>query len=229
MSGPRPVLSQNLLPFLERKIIRRELPPGLKLREEELCQRYAVSRSPLREALRLLEGTGLVVRTPRRGVAVAPMTARDLDQVFACRVPLEGLAARGAAGSPAATAVADALTDALAAMGRALEIGDVERCFDANAALTEVLHAGAGNPTLLRLLAQVEKPALRYRHFAYARAPELIAISIGANRQMIEAIRAHDPDRAAAVTEDLVRRAWDLLRPVVARDPAFAEAEGRPG
>ena len=208
----RPVLSQTVLAFLERKIILRELPPGAKLVEEELCERYGISRSPVREALRLLEGTGLVIRRPRQGVRVAPMSLADLDQIYSCRVKLEALAAEGAARSANPVAVAGELSVALAAMRSALEAGEVERCFDANVALTEALHEASGNAVLQRLLAIVQKPALRYRHLAYGVSAEMTAIAIEANQQMIDAIRRADAPAAGRVTAGLVEAAWQIVR-----------------
>ena len=93
----RQPLALELVRFIENKIITRELRPGTRLVEEELGEQYGISRTPLREALRLLEASSLVVRLPRRSVRVAPMTLDNRDQIFACRVPLEGLAASSVA------------------------------------------------------------------------------------------------------------------------------------
>ena len=88
-------LAIELAPFLEREIITRRLEPGEKLVELDLCARFGVSRSPMREALRLLEASLLVTRRPRYGVRVAPMTLENLNHVYACRAPLEALGAGG--------------------------------------------------------------------------------------------------------------------------------------
>jgi len=141
-------LAIELAPFLEREIITRRLEPGEKLVELDLCARFGVSRSPMRDA-----------------------------------------AAAGA----------------------------VEDCFFANVALTDVLHEQCRNPVLLGLLAQVNKAALRYRHWAFCQAPSMIALSIGRNMDMVEAIRRGDAMRAEAVTKELVQDAWKLAR------QAFAE------
>ncbi len=70
---------------------------GLRIHEEEVGAAFGVSRSPVREVFRMLEADGLVVRAARKGVSVAPMSRRDLDEVYACRVGLEGVAAAEAA------------------------------------------------------------------------------------------------------------------------------------
>ncbi len=180
--------------------------------EEELCERYGISRSPVREALRLLEGTGLVIRRPRQGVRVAPMSLADLDQIYSCRVKLEALAAEGAARSANPVAVAGELSVALAAMRSALEAGDVERCFDANVALTEALHEASGNAVLQRLLAIVQT--------AGAALPPPGLWRVGGDdrdrdRGQPADDRRHPPRRrpaAGRVTAGLVEAAWQIVR-----------------
>lgn len=208
----RKPLAIELTPFLEREIITRRLRPGEKLVELDLCARFGVSRSPMREALRLLEASLLVTRVPRYGVRVAPMTLENLDHVYACRAPLEALAASSVAGAPWRDEAADALDVCLKTMRDAAEAGRVEDCFFANVALTDVLHEQSRNPVLISLLAQVNKAALRYRHWAFFQAPSMIALSIGANVEMVEAIRRGDSGRAEAVTRELVQEAWKLAR-----------------
>jgi DNA-binding GntR family transcriptional regulator len=208
----RKTLAVELAPFLEREIVTRRLPPGERLVELELCARFGVSRSPMREALRLLEASLLVTRKPRYGVRVAPMTLENLDHIYACRAPLEALAAAGIAGAPRREHAVTALDDCVERMRTAAEAGDVEACFFANVALTDVLHARCQNPVLTTLLAQVDKAALRYRHWAFCEQPAMVALSISANRDMVEAIRSGKPKRAENITRDLVLETWSRLR-----------------
>lgn len=73
-------------------VFRGELRPGDRLVEEQLCERLGVSRAPVREGLRILEGAGLVVRRPRAGVRVIPLTPRDVFEILTFRVGLERMA-----------------------------------------------------------------------------------------------------------------------------------------
>jgi DNA-binding GntR family transcriptional regulator len=82
---------------IEFEIISGRLPMGTKLGEETLAARFGVSRGPLREALRRLEGGGLVMRLPHLGVRVVSLSREDLIEVYQVREVLEGLAARLAA------------------------------------------------------------------------------------------------------------------------------------
>src|ERR1700754_4129355 len=87
----------RIFPELEFDIVSGKLPMGAKLGEETLAARFGVSRGPLREALRRLEGGGLVVRLPHLGVRVGQLSKSDLAEVYEIREVLEGLAARLAA------------------------------------------------------------------------------------------------------------------------------------
>ena len=76
---------------LEDAIISGELPPGAVLRQEQLSERFGVSRTPIREALRRLAATGLVSFTPNRGVRVRTISLDELRQAFLVRAELEAL------------------------------------------------------------------------------------------------------------------------------------------
>jgi DNA-binding GntR family transcriptional regulator len=86
--------SERIFQIIEAEIISGALPMGSKLGEETLAARLGVSRGPLREALRRLEGRSLVVSTARSGVRVVSMTPKDFVELYEVRERLEGLAAR---------------------------------------------------------------------------------------------------------------------------------------
>jgi DNA-binding GntR family transcriptional regulator len=70
------------------------IEPGAEVRQEELARELGVSRTPLREALRLLEGEGLVEARPHRSIVVSPLSASEIEEVYAMRVLLEATAIR---------------------------------------------------------------------------------------------------------------------------------------
>jgi DNA-binding GntR family transcriptional regulator len=220
-------LALDMLALLEHKIITREFAPGTRLIEADLCEFFRISRTPLREALRLLEANGLVTRKPRYGVHVAPMTVENLDQIYSCRVPLEALAAAALAAAPARADSVARLTACLHRMEQALARHDLEAGFQANVELTGILHRDSGNPVLAGLLAQLDKPALRYRHWAYLEQARMLPLAIRANRKMIAAIRAGNPARAEAVVRDLVMRAWAMTREAFLARPASFDSPAR--
>jgi DNA-binding GntR family transcriptional regulator len=204
-------LGIELAQRLEAEIILLRREPGSRIGEEEISAQYGVSRSPVREALRALELAGLVTRSPRRGGVVTPLSMENLDAIYACRVPLEGLAAAGVA-TGADTRTVDALQDAVDRMEAAHQRHDTEAAFWANAALTDLLHDMCGNPVLRRLLDSVNKQALRYRYYAYRNSADFVALAVADNAEMLAAIRRKDPETARTATEQLVRRSWQVVR-----------------
>jgi DNA-binding GntR family transcriptional regulator len=90
-------LSDAIFRHIGRAIVEGRLRPNTRLVEKQLCTQFGCSRSPLREAIRMLAAEGLVTITPRRGARVVALTPKTLRDVFEVRVLLEGLAARLAA------------------------------------------------------------------------------------------------------------------------------------
>jgi len=94
-TGKRDVtLSDEVFLTLSKAIISGEIPPGKRLDEPSVCRRFGVSRTPVREALRRLGGTGLVEVVPRRGVTVRRISVEGLTDMFDALGEFEGLCAR---------------------------------------------------------------------------------------------------------------------------------------
>ncbi len=111
---------------LRDDILSGALEPGTRIVEEQLTRRFGTSRAPLREALRLLGQQGLVDHLPRRGVRVASLSSRDIDELFTLRDVLEQFGVRCALGGdqppdPEGLLAMDAAVDV---MERATEAGD---------------------------------------------------------------------------------------------------------
>ncbi len=84
-----PGLTKSLVDHLRGKIIRGELPPGQRINEAQIASELGVSRSPLREALRILENERLIANTPRKGSMVTPISPQDLDEIYQMREMIE--------------------------------------------------------------------------------------------------------------------------------------------
>jgi len=120
-----PSIGDRVLSGIRADILSLDLAPGLKLSAEMLVLRYGAGQSPIREALSLLAGEGLVVRESRRGFRVAPMSLPDLDELVASRLLLEpamlerALAAGDAAWEEELRLALDALRPSLQKVGDA--------------------------------------------------------------------------------------------------------------
>jgi DNA-binding GntR family transcriptional regulator len=211
----RDVLGADIATELAQDIITLRLAPASRLIEEDVSARFGVSRSPVREAVRILEAEGLVQRMPRRGSIVAPMSLANLDAVYACRLPLEMLASAGTA-RHATPAVLKRLRDAYVAMRRAHAKRDPAAAFLANRRLTDTLHAECGNDVLRRLISGIDKLALRYRYVSYGRSPSFLETTVGANSDLLDAIAARDEATATAITETLITESWRSLKALLA-------------
>ncbi len=94
-------LYQEVAERLRERIFSHELPPGTWVDEQALAEQYGISRTPLREALKVLASEGLVTLKPRRGCYVTEISERDLDEVFSVMSMLEGEARARARSTPA--------------------------------------------------------------------------------------------------------------------------------
>lgn len=211
------VMPQVLAEALESAIVFGELAPGERIIEEDIAARYDVSRSPVRDALRRLEADGLVVRADHRGARVTPIGRFDLDEVYLCRIELEGLAAQQAARrwQPPIDTV---FGEKLAAMRVAFKANDIKAYFLANVAFTDTVHRASGNVTLQRLLKSIGKQALRYRYLAYRISPNLMSASIEGNRAIVDLILARKGAQARKITAQLIERSWRSIRDVTPGD-----------
>lgn len=119
------------------------LPPGTRLTQEDIAEQFAVSRSPVLQALRLLKKDGLVQDAPGRGVLVTPLDVEWIGRLYEVRGALDSLAAKLAAqrGSK--------IDPALIAQGRRASKGkDVKAMIDADAAFHNAIYQASGNPLI---------------------------------------------------------------------------------
>ncbi|WP_374445811.1 GntR family transcriptional regulator [Stella sp.] len=214
------VIATEIARVLSDRIVFLELAPGERILEEEVGAGFGVSRSPIREAFRMLEADGLVVRAARRGVSVTPMGRRDLDEVYACRVGLEGLAAAEATRhlDDEGRALIRRLMDG---MQRAYEADDVPTFFQNNVAFTRAIHTLSQNQTLMRIVAGIEKQALRYRYLAHLQSREMLPMTLEGHGGVAEAILAGKRDLARRRAGQLMRRSHSVIARALA-ESAYA-------
>jgi DNA-binding GntR family transcriptional regulator len=145
-AGAIPSRTEAVLDAIKRAILAGEMKPGQSLVEADLAQRLGVSKTPVREALKTLAGTGLVTMSPYRGAAVRMIDAVTAAALYDLRLLLEPEAVRRAAGSGGATGLP---SEALARSDAAAD--DAGRSL-ANREFHRALYAGCGNPLLVQAL-----------------------------------------------------------------------------
>jgi DNA-binding GntR family transcriptional regulator len=202
---------------LRGEILGGRCEPGSRLREEELAERFGVSRTPVREALRRLEADGLAVVTPRRGAEVVRWRDEDIAELVELRALLEGQAARRAATGGGVDLVAlselcDRMEEHAGVEGR--EADAITRL---NLELHRAVHRASGRllPDLLARL--IDVPVVRRTFHAYSEVE--LRRSFAQHRELIEAIATGDGDWAAAVMTAHIRAAGATLRSGREPDP----------
>jgi DNA-binding GntR family transcriptional regulator len=185
------------------------LAPGQRLKEEELARELGVSRTPVREALLLLQTEGLVELAPRRGARVRSYAVDDLDDVYQLRAVLEGYAARRAATRISADDLT--LLDKSCRRFEQLAAGDdLRELVKENLSFHNLVLDAAASARLGRMVRKVIEIPLVYKSF-YWYSPEQKLISEHYHKQLTHALRVRDAERAELIMKEHVLEARDFL------------------
>lgn len=200
--------------FILKATYEGSLNPGDRLNESTLSAHLGISRTPVREALTYLEGSGLVVRRPRHGFFLAALSAEDAAHCYTVRELLEGYAAGQVAGRMTA-AQADALGRIIEAMGRAAGDGDWVQAAVHNIAFHEAVVGLTGNPVLRRMWTSVG-PVLWYFDSLTRRAvdPRAKESFVKRHKVLLASLRRND---ASAAETAFVSHIAGVKRDVIAR------------
>lgn len=147
---------------LRQAILRGELKPGERLMEIALSNRLGVSRTPVREAIRMLEQEGLVIMIPRKGAQVAQITERDLTDVLEVRLGLEELAVRFAC-ERITDAELGELEQALQGFEKSTDEADLSALAEADVKFHEIIYKATHNERLVQMINNIREQMYRYR------------------------------------------------------------------
>ncbi len=194
---------------LRAMIVEGELAAGEKLNERELAERLRVSRTPLREALKLLTAEGLVEHLPNRGATVVQLSAADVTHAFEVMAALEGLS-----GELACARITDAEVDELKALNYEMRAHHARRELPAyyrvNAAIHRGINRAARNPVLAqtydRLNARLQ--ALRFRSNFDT---DKWNAAVREHDAMIEALVARDGPRLRQIMNEHMKHKRDIV------------------
>ncbi|MGV6872813.1 GntR family transcriptional regulator [Pseudochelatococcus sp. B33] len=182
---------------LRDMMVRGELKPGDKLSEQMLCLRFGVSRTPLREALKVLAAEGLLVLSPNRGATVAKITPAEIDELFPIMGALEALA--GELACERATNKDIARMESLhQAMVGHYEKGEAVPYLRLNRQIHESLFEIADNSALTQLY-QTMMVRIHSVRFVAQKSPERWREAVADHEQMMQALRDRDPVRLGAI------------------------------
>lgn len=221
--GRSATLSGGLRRELEKLIVSGALKPGDRLDEMDLANRFGVSRTPVREALKALAATGLVEEHSRQGLTVAKISIPVLLEMFQLMAELEGLNARLAA-RRAKPEHKERLKASHQHLCQVLELGDHQLFYDVNREFHDALYDAAQTEFLgeqTRALRQRVAPYRRYVTFQ----PGRMAATIGEHEQILRAVLSADGDAAHRAARDHVNLLGDNLADFIAALPAEMRKE----
>ena len=208
---------------LRERIFAGELSPGMFLDEVALAQELSISRTPLREALKVLTAEGLVRHEPRRGSFVNEVTEQDLDEIFPVIALLEGQCARLAA-QHATDADLDALELLHDKLQRHAKAKRINEYYAANFAIHEAIIQLAANRWLAQVIGDLRK-IVKLARLQQLHAPGRLAQSLTEHMAVFAALKARDPDGAEAAMRTHLVRQRGALRDL-ARGAKLANLKG---
>jgi DNA-binding GntR family transcriptional regulator len=184
------MLHEEVVGRVRAMLLDGEIPPGARIPERDLCEKLEISRTPLREALKVLAAEGLVQLLPNRGSRAARLTDRDMHDLFEVCQGLEALA-----GELACERITDAeiaaIAAAHAAMARHYGDNDLLQYYRCNRTIHEAIIAATGNPVLSGLYETVTARIRRARYVT-PMTPQRWALALSEHEAILNALQRRD-------------------------------------
>lgn len=197
-------------------IVEGELRPGARVPERELCERFGISRTPLREALKILASEGLVDLQHHRGAVIAQLTPEAVDEMFQVMEALEALAGELACGhaSDAEIAAVRALHERMLAEHARRELSEY---FKLNQQIHEAIVAAAGNALLAQIYRGLNMRIRRARYMANL-SPARWDQAVAEHAQILAALEARDGARLSRLLKEHLQHKADVVKAVLLGD-----------
>lgn len=215
-------LHDEVVERIRDMIVEGELAPGARVPERMLCERFGISRTPLREAIKVLAREGLVDLLPNRGARVVALSENDIDELFEVLGGLEALA-----GELACTRIGRrdlaAVREAHEAMLRCFRHGDLREYFKRNQEIHQRIVEAAGNETLKRIYDGLAGRIKRARYAANL-SPERWRKAVEEHEAILAALEARDGPRLGAILKAHLRNKADVIKAVFLHRPGTVAA-----
>lgn len=198
-------ISTGLLAKMQRDILTGEMKPGQKIIEQELCKKYGVSRTPIREALRQLEADGLVENILNRGAFVIGMSDQDYEDMFELRKAYEIQAVKWAI-----ERITDEEMERLEETFEFMEFytmrNDIEKMLVINTGFHRVIYEASKNRMLQKLLSSYQN-FLKYKGSEAVHDENYLTTVLEEHRAIFKAFKDKDPKEGALAMEIHINRA----------------------
>ena len=203
-------LHHGVLSTLRDLIVHGDLPPGARLTEATLCERLKVSRTPLREALKVLSHEGLVEILPNRGARVVRLLLEDVKDLFEVIAALESLAGR-----LACERITDAEICEIKALHYQMQASFIRRDLPEYFRLNQTIHrrivAAAGNPVLAATHENLNSRLLRARYLASQTDEERWAAAMHEHELIIDALSRRAGDEIGLILREHLWHKYETI------------------
>ena len=198
---------------LREAILKGDLKPGERLMELQLASKLGVSRTPIREAIRMMEQEGLAVTTPRKGAEVAKMTLKDMEDVLEIRDALDELAVRIACQKITDEQLKQ-LEDVKELFEKNTQTNNVKNIAEADVSLHDVIYEATGNPKLVTLLNNLREQVYRYR-VEYIKDPKNYPTLIAEHEAILDSLKNRDVKNAVEAMHVHVANQAEAVKMVI--------------
>lgn len=212
---------EKIFQTLRADIISQKLKPGQAVREEDLANRFGVSRTPIREMLLRLEYEDLVKLVPNRGVFVSELMSKDIEEVIEIRLTLETTAARMAASKLTEQHISE-LNNISEELDVAVELQDSILSFGADSRLHNLILEAAGNHRAHKIINNLMGQIHRIR-FISGHKPGRINTTTSEQKEIIRALLNKDPAKAEEAMRIHLLNTKELLLPSSEMERKFEE------
>lgn len=197
---------------LREAILHGDLQPGERLMEIKLANRMGVSRTPIREAIRMLELEGLVIMVPRKGAQVAQITEKDLKDVLEVRMGLEELAVKFACQriTPEQLERLEKAAREFEDQVNTVDEDDITALAEADVDFHELIYEATDNQRLVQLLNNLREQMYRYR-IEYLKDVDIRKSLIEEHNAICEALKNSDEESAYKYTVVHIKRQQDTI------------------
>ena len=200
---------------LREAILRGDLKPGERLMEMTLANKLGVSRTPVREAIRMLELEGLAVTVPKKGARVAKMTEQDMEDAMEIRRALDEVAVRNVCAKITKEETAQ-LRLAQRAFERAIEEGDPIEIAKKDEDFHNVIYNATGNQRLVALMSSMSEQLYRYR-LEYLKKSDSCEPLIREHKAIMQAMEQGDVETAVENTKKHIDGQEEIVKKAIRR------------
>lgn len=222
VESPPASLHEDILGQLRDFIVEGQLAPGARIPERELCERFSISRTPLREALKVLAAEGLIELLPNRGARVRQFTESDIRSLFEMIAGLDFVAGRLACERISDSGIAEIERLHMEMYGHYLrrELADY---FRLNQQIHQAIVDAAGNPLLSANYANLNAIVRRLRYSANLVHRDRLGDAMREHEGIVDALRRRAGDELSLLMFEHMRRKCDAACERLTDNPALDE------